>query len=233
LLKMMIVCRRNPSLSRAQFFQHLRHAHWPLIQRHPSVLDALPGYVQNHTVLPEQGVDLSAPLKLAVERDSVIELAFDGVAGINRLLSIPAYMQHIRPDEAHFNDLEKNIMVLTNAATVFRASVVGRCKRFDFIRRSLSVDASTFRFKLDSHSHALALDPIYTSHIDRQVDNIVATSEMNGGFGEGAFDAVREVWSTSFAALSLMAGRSIADYADPERSFSIFATEFTMHGSID
>jgi EthD domain len=232
-MKMMIVCRRNPSLSRAQFFRHLRHVHWPLIQRHPSVLDALPGYVQNYTVLPEQGIDLSAPLELAVERDSVIELAFDGVAGINRLLSVPVYMQYIRPDEAYFNDLQNNIMVLTNASAVFRAPPVGRCKRFDFIRRSPAVDASTFRYKLDSHSHALALDPIYTSHIDRHVDNIVATAEMNAGFGGGAFDAVREVWSTSFAALSLMASRSVADYADPERSFSIFATEFPMHGSVD
>jgi EthD domain len=232
-LKMMIVCRRNPSLSRAQFFQHLRHVHWPLIQRHPSVLDALPGYVQNHTVLPEQGIELSAPFKLAAERDSVIELALDGVAGINRLLSIPVYMQRIRPDEAYFNDLQNNIMVLTNASTVFRMQSVGRCKRFDFMCRSSAVDASTFRVKLDDHSHALALDPVYTSHIDRHVDNIVGTAEVNAGFGEGDFDAVREVWATSFTALSLIASRSAPDYADLERSFSIFATEFPMHGTVD
>ena len=121
MLKMMITCRRNSSMSRLHFFHHLRHVHWPLIQRHPGVLDALPGYVQNHTILPEAGVELSAPFKIAIERDSVIELAFDGVAGIHRLLSEPAYMQHIRPDEAHFNDLPHNIMVLANASTVLDA----------------------------------------------------------------------------------------------------------------
>ncbi len=68
MLKMMITCCRNPPMSRPQFFHHLRHVHWPLIQRHPDVLDALPGYVQNHAVLPEPGIDLSAPFKLAVER---------------------------------------------------------------------------------------------------------------------------------------------------------------------
>ena len=232
MLKMMITCRRNSSMSRLQFFHHLRHVHWPLIQRHPGVLDALPGYVQNHTFLPEAGVELSAPFKIAIERDSVIELAFDGVVGIHRLLSEPAYMQHIRPDEAHFNDLPHNIMVLANASTVFRAPQVGRCKRFDFLRRSSAVDAATFRAKLATHSQALALDPNYTAYVDRHVDNIVATAEMNEGFGEGAFDAVREVWATSLAALALVANRSAADYADPEKSFSVFATEFPMHGSV-
>ena len=233
MLKMMITCRRNPSLSRAQFFHHLRHVHWPLIQRYPDVVDAVPGYVQNHTVLPEPGIELSAPFKLAVERDSVIELAFDGVAGIHRLLSVPAYMQHIRPDEAHFNDLAHNIMILAHAFGVFRAPAVGRCKRFDFIRRSPAIDAATFRAKLASHSQALALDPVYAAQVDRHVDNIVATAEMNAGFGEGTFDAVREVWATSFAALALVANRSAAEYADPEKSFSVFATEFAMHGTVD
>jgi EthD domain len=156
---MMITCRRNPSMSRQQFFHHLRHVHWPLIQRHPDVMDALPGYVQNHAVPPEPALDLSPPFKLAIERDSVIELAFDGVAGINRLLSIPAYMQHIRPDEAHFNDLPHNIMVLANASTAFRAPMVGRCKRFDFLHRSSAMDASTFLTKLSNHGQALASIP--------------------------------------------------------------------------
>jgi hypothetical protein len=231
-LKMMITCRRNPSMSRAQFFHHLRHVHWPFIQRYPEVTDAIPGYMQNYTVLPEPGLDLPAPFKLAVERDSIIELAFDGVAGIHRLLSVPAYMQHIRPDEARFNDLAHNIMALANASSVFRPAV-GRCKRFDFIRRAPAIDAATFRAKLGGHSQALALDPVYTAHVDRHVDNIVATAEMNAGFGEGAIDAVREVWAASFSALALVASRSAAEYADPEKSFSVFATEFTMHGAVD
>jgi EthD domain len=231
-LKMMIACCRNPSMSRQQFFHHLRHVHWPLIQRYPDVLQALPGYVQNHAVLPAADLDLPAPFARALERDSVIELAFDGLAGIHRLLSVPAYMQHIRPDEANFNDLARNIMVLANPSTVFQAPQVGRCKRFDFLRRSPAIDVAAFRAKLGNHSQALALDPVYTSHVDRHVDNIVATEEMNAGFGEGAFDAVREVWATSFAALSLVANRSAADYADPEESFSIYAAEFPMHGTV-
>ena len=51
-LKMIITCRRNQAMSRPQFFHHLRHVHWPLIQRHPDVLAVLTAYVQNHSVLP-------------------------------------------------------------------------------------------------------------------------------------------------------------------------------------
>jgi len=30
-----------------------------------------------------------------------------------------------------------------------------------------------------------------------------------------------------------MASRSAADHIDPEKSFSVFATEFPMHGTVD
>ena len=55
---------------------------------------------------------------------------------------------------------------------------------------------------------------------------------MNARFGEGAFDVVREVWATSLAALARVANRSAADYADAEKSFSVFATEFPIHGTV-
>lgn len=69
MLKMIITCRRNPAMSRPEFFDHLRNIHWPLIQRYPEVLAAVPDYVQNHSVLPEQGFEPLAPHKIAVERD--------------------------------------------------------------------------------------------------------------------------------------------------------------------
>jgi hypothetical protein len=143
----------------------------------------LSGYVQNHTVPPEQGFELAAPYTIATERDSVIELKFDGIAGIERLLAIPSYQQHVRPDEASFNDLPHNIMVLTEAAGIFHAHVVGPAN--------------------------------------------------DDGFGKGSFDYVRELWAISFDALSAVASRSFLESADGEKSFSVFATEFPMHGSVD
>jgi hypothetical protein len=32
--------------------------------------------------------------------------------------------------------------------------------------------------------------------------------------------------------LARVANRSAADYADPEKSFSVFATEFPIHGTV-
>ena len=233
MLKMIITCRRSPAMSRPEFFDHLRNVHWPLIQRYPDVLAAVPGYVQNHSVLPEPDFEPLAPLKIAVERDSVIELKFDGVAAIERLLAIPSYQQYVRSDEARFNDLPHNIMVLTEASNVFRAPAVGRCKRFDFIRRAPGTEASTFDAEIKRQSAALALDPMYTAHVDRHVDNVVVGPTTDGGFGKGLFDCVREVWATSFDALSAVARRSRVESADAQASFSIFAAEFAMQGSFD
>jgi hypothetical protein len=229
---MIITCRRNPALSRAEFFRHLRHVHWPLIQHHPDVLAAVPAYVQNHSVVPHAAFQLAAPYRIAEERDSVIELWFDGTAGIERLLSLPAYQQYVRPDEAAFNDLEHNIMLLTEATTIWRAPSVGRCKRFDFIRRAAGIDPATFRKRMLEAARQLSLDPFYTGHVDRHVENVAAAAMSGSGFGEGAFDGVCEVWAGSFEALSITAGMSAVDGADREKSFSVFATEFPMRRTI-
>ena len=124
-------------------------------------------------------------------------------------------------------------MVLTEAASVFRAPAVGRCKRFDFIRRAPGTEASRFSAEVKRQSATLALDPFYTAHVDRHVDNVVVGPANDGGFGKGAFDCVREAWGLSFDALSAVANRSLLDGADPEMSFSVFAAEFQMHGSVD
>jgi EthD domain len=232
-LKMIITCRRHPTMSRSKFFDHLRNVHWPLIQRYPDVLAAVPGYAQNHSVLPEPGFELSAPYRIAAERDSVIELKFDGVAAIECLLSTPSYQQYVRPDEARFNDLPHNIMVLTEPSNVSRAPAIGRCKRFDFIRRASDTEPSSFGAEINRQSAALALDPIYTGHIDRHVDNIVVGPATDGGFGKGSFNCVREVWATSFDALSAVASRSRVQGVDEKMSFSVFATEFAMQGGFD
>ncbi len=229
---MIITCRRNPALSRAEFFHHLRHVHWPLIQQHPDVLAAVPAYVQNHSVVPDAAFTPAAPYRIADERDSVIELWFDGTAGIERLLALPAYQQYVRPDEAAFNDLAHNIMLLTEATTIWRAPTVGRCKRFDFIRRAAEIDAAMFRKRMLDAGQRIALDPFYTAHVDRHVENAAAAAIPGSGFGEGAFDAVREVWAASFEALSITAAMGAVDGADEEKSFSVFATEFPMQRTI-
>lgn len=228
-MKMIISCRRNTSLSREAFFDHLRNTHWPLIQRYPAILAALGGYIQNHTLGEASSRVAKAPFRLATERDSVIELFFVGPEELGKLVATPDYLAHIRPDEARFNDLSSNIMVKTAPESIFDPGQTGRCKRFDFIVRGPAVSAERFAKTLAADARRLALDPVYTARVDRQVHNNPLREQGPGaGFGQGGFDCVREVWASRFEALGAVAVLSHVPDADQEKSFSIFATEFIM-----
>lgn len=227
-MKVIISCRRNPSLSRTAFFNHLRNVHWPLIQRHPGVLAALGGYIQNHALGEAPPGVGATPFRLAAERDSVIELFFGGPEDLARLVQLPEYEAHIRPDEAHFNDLSTNVMARTRAESFFSAPQVGRCKRFDFIVRNASIAAEAFAVALADQARRLALDPLYTAHVDRHVHNYQIGAEQGGGFGQGQFDCVREVWASDFRSLAVTVPVSDVADADRERSFSVLVTEFIM-----
>lgn len=227
-MKMIITCRRHPSLSRAAFFDHLRNVHWPLVQRHANVLAALLGYIQNHALGEAgRGID-AAPFRVATDRDSVIELFFEGPEDLGRLAQTPEYLDHIRPDEARFNDLSANIVVQTRPELFFEAPQVGRCKRFDFVVRGAGVAADRLAVALADNARRLALDPFYTAHVDRHVHNWQIGASQGEGFGEGQFDCVREIWAGSFAALAAVAPLLSIDDVDPEQSFTVFATEFAM-----
>jgi len=227
-MKMIISCRRRPDLSRQAFFDHLRHAHWPLVQRHPAVLDCIDGYVQNHALGDDSPPSPPAPFRVARDRDSVIELYFEEGA-LARLMAAPGYLEQVRPDEARFNDLASNVMVRTRPEVLFDQPTVGRCKRFDFIAREPDRAAGPFLETLAAEARRLALDPLYSGLVDRHVHNLTIAEEGAGqGFGEGEFDVVREVWAGSFEALTASGSVSEVAGADLDRSFSVFATEFVM-----
>jgi hypothetical protein len=228
-MKMIITCRRNPRLSRPEFFNHLRHVHWPLIQRYPDVLENLKGYTQNHALGGGAGgAALTAPFAVAGDRDSVIELVFDGEEGLHRVVGAPDYQAHVRPDESRFNDLPANLMVKTDPETLFETAGPGRCKRIDFIARRAECSAERFASALAEQGRQLALDPFYTAHVDKHVHNLARAGVDLDGFGRGNFDCVREVWGRGFDMLSAVAGVSRVPDADTDRSFSVYATEFVM-----
>ncbi len=227
-MKMIVTCRRHPNLSRPAFFHHLRNVHWPLVREHREVLATLQGYVQNHAVGDSERSPDATPLRVATERDSVIELFFARPEDLLRLVETPAYLAYVRPDEARFNDLSANLMVKTRPECCFEAAHAGRCKRFDFLVRTRDFTALHFADQLAAQARRLALDPFYTSNVDRHVHNHPISPQDGHGFGQGQFDCVRELWAGSFAALNAVAPLLATNGADLERSFSIFATEFVM-----
>lgn len=230
-MKMIITACRNPTLTRPQFFRHLRHVHWPLVRDHERVAAALDGYIQNHALGKDSPAPDNAPYRIAIDRDSVIELFFGSEEGLRRLAETPEYLEHVRPDEARFNDLPHNIMVKTQPETVFEARTVGRCKLFDFLMPLEGINAADFKLELAAHSAELCLDPAYSAVVDRHVDNwaINALDGAHMGFGAGSFACVREIWASSFTAFQSEAVvRRDVSVVDAEASFSVFATEFPM-----
>lgn len=231
-MKMIITARRNPAMTRPEFFHHLRHVHWPLVRDHVQVAAALEGYIQNHALGPDSPEVDFAPYRIAAERDSVIELFFDVEEGLQRLVEAPEYLEYVRPDEARFNDLQQNIMVKTEPETFFEASTIGRCKRFDFLMPRAGCNADDFKAQLAAQSAELCLEPVHTASIDRHVNNwsIQISGDSDGnGFGTGNFGCVRELWASSFAALiSDARDRNVGSMVDTANSFSVFATEFPM-----
>lgn len=231
-MKMIICAKRNPALSRPEFFNHLRHVHWPLVRDNRAVAGAIDGYIQNHALGNSLlGADV-APCRIAADRDSVIELFFDGEAGLQRLLEVPEYLELVRPDEAYFNDLPRNIMVKTQVETVFQTRDLGRCKRFDFLVKADGWRVSEFKSAVREDSSKLCLDPAYTALIDRHDLNWnidLAEEVVEQGFGHGSFDCVRELCALSMTNFThSMAFARLAPWVDANRSFSVFATEFVM-----
>lgn len=118
-------------------------------------------------------------------------------------------------------------MIKTRAETVFSAPVAGRCKRFDFLVRDAAVSSQAFAQSLMESSRRMALDPLHTALVDRQVNNMPLMAGDGAGFGQGSFDCVRESWSNSFANLADPVVEEMLP-VDRARSFSVFASEFVM-----
>jgi hypothetical protein len=229
MVKLILTCQRNTSLTREKFFNHLRHVHWPLLQKYPEILQAIPGYVQNHAVNITSAMQIDSPYNIADKRDSVIELFFHDPSDVEALVHIDNYQTYIRPDEQRFNDLEHNIMVVSDKQSQHQFAQTGRCKRFDFMVADNSKSVSETQQALEHDAQRLSLEPYYTAYIDQHTDNFGKHSSLEHGFGSGEYVCVREVWANSFDALSNVAGL----YSDIEgvcrqQSFSVFTTEFVM-----
>lgn len=231
MLKMMLSSCRHPSFTRDRFFQYLRDTHAPLVLRTPELLKYLRCYVQNHTVLPEDGVTAKTFYRRASERDSVIELWFDGHEGLANAMNEPRYLELIRPDEAKFNDLTKLVGALTVEKPVFDGPRP-RFKAFDFIKRRPGIALEEFVEKWDQHGNRLAADPQYRGLVAKRTHNLAVHNVSDAFAPAPAFDAVAELWIDDFSVLDrLLAGgfSSEEDFVDPVASFSVLATEVPIY----
>ena len=99
MIKMTILLRRKPEMSRAEFVAYHRNQHAPLFGALAEVKQYVRRYVQCHATgdslpgLPDNQIDGST------------ELWFDDLAGIAGVFNSSNYLATIRPDEEKFLDL--------------------------------------------------------------------------------------------------------------------------------
>jgi hypothetical protein len=130
-------------MTRTQFFEYLNHTHAPLVLGVPEFLKYLRRYVQNHTLLDEDGVTAPTGYRRATECDSVIELWFDSRKSLADAMNEPRYLELVRPDEARFNDLAKLIVLMTDEKVIFEGPG-GTLKAFDFVKRKDGISRQEF-----------------------------------------------------------------------------------------
>lgn len=232
-MKVILTARRNPELDRPGFFRHLRQVHWPLVRGFPGVLKEILRYQQNHTLLPDEEGDesgaVATPWRRAVERDSVIEVWFDGLEGLQRMDADPDYVAHVRPDEARFNALAGNVMLLADEQVYHDVARRGRLRRFDFLYRAEGCEVAQFQDACRTACEDLALDPAFQALADAQSLHLPHSPDSGGA----APDAVLMTAASGMDALTRLAARRFVagfqSVTDQTRSFSVVATAFPIH----
>lgn len=234
-LKIILVPRRHPSMTRPQFFDYLAHQHAALVKSVPEFTRYLKRYVQNHTRLPNEGAAVATPFRRALDRDSVIELWFDDVEGLHKGLAEPRYQELIRPDEARFNDLSS--LIVTATTRIARLKAQGepvKYKLFDVLKRRGDLNRSTFMARWQQHLTLLASRPGYRE-LARRVELNGVVPDDNNPFGQPAdFDGIQETWVSNFEDAGKIAALRMGDavvlksesaFVDWEASFSVLAIE--------
>lgn len=101
MVKITIFVKRKAELTFEEFDTYWREKHAPLIKSVTDFSRHVRKYVQSHRS-PEEFAFADA-----ANYDGVAELWFDDVESLNTAFTEPEYMEHIRPDELKFVDLEQ------------------------------------------------------------------------------------------------------------------------------
>lgn len=109
MIKLMILVRRNPSLTPDQFRQHLSQVHSRLVRDCPASVQYVRKYVQSYNLLGRNDENAF---------DGAAELWFDSPSDMDRFFSSPDYLKTVRPDEPRFADLENCIFLVTEETQI-------------------------------------------------------------------------------------------------------------------
>jgi uncharacterized protein (TIGR02118 family) len=109
MVKMMVILKRKPGTSPAEFHRYWREVHGPLLLKQPTLMRHVRKYVQNHSIAEA----FAGTAGVSSEFDGIAELWGDSVDDVKRGLAEPAYIEVIRPDEERFLDVRNCVVVVT------------------------------------------------------------------------------------------------------------------------
>ena len=203
--KRFVIATAKQGMSRAEFQTYWSERHGPLVAGMPGYWDFTERYIQNHTLdTPAYGVPVS-------QFDGVMETWLREDHGHKERLfaETPAYMEHVRPDEANFIDPTGCTVMEADTNVIIDGPREGY-KMLSFMRRrpDISHDAFVEHYRTIHAGIVLASQQIM-SYIPRYVQHYVipGTQKQFGTTGEGQlpqFDAVKELWFRSLEDIETM-----------------------------
>lgn len=106
MIKVVVLVKRNPALSREAFHRHWREVHARLVRDTPSVAQHIVRYEQNARTEEDYA-------RGEVEFDGVAIAWYRSRADMEALFAEPAYLETIQPDEATLSDQSRNVWIVT------------------------------------------------------------------------------------------------------------------------
>jgi uncharacterized protein (TIGR02118 family) len=105
MIKLIVVIKRNPAMSPAQFHEYWRSEHARKVRSIPACSRYIRRYVQAHTLDAQYGAADPA-------YDGTAELWFDSVEDKDAFFSDPDYLAVVAPDERVFADMSQTRFLL-------------------------------------------------------------------------------------------------------------------------
>lgn len=220
MIKVFILARRAPGLTRQAAQAHLRDVHGRMVVLPPADAGALPAYyAQNHIV---DGGYPAGDGAHAVERDLVTEVNFESMPAMQAALATPYYLEKLGPDEPRF----------VHNPSVVRLNVVPQriiegartsAKLFVFVSRTPDLDDGRWAAIRSGIAETMS----GWDGLEALTENVVAPPPHGQRFVDSAFEAWFDDHAAAMAAASLVPGLFDIDGIDRDRSLSVVAEEYT------
>jgi hypothetical protein len=111
MVKLIILAKRNPSMTVEQFQYYLRYEHPKKVESIKATRKYIRRYEQSHTLMSEY-TNGNPPY------DAIVELWFDSIADKDKFYTDPDYVKMVRPDEFVFADVIHTDFILTEEVVI-------------------------------------------------------------------------------------------------------------------